>query len=234
VGLSPFFRFYGGKWRDTPRFYPAPVYGTIVEPFAGSAGYAVRYAERNVVLCEIDPIIAAVWDFLIHVSYGEIMDIPDLGPGESVDDLPVCQEARWLVGFWLNPGASSPRKSPSKWMRGGTRPRCSFWGWAVRERVAAQVGSIRHWRVFNCSYEDCPVTEPATWFVDPPYEGAGKHYRFGPSGIDYDALGKWCKELPGQVIVCENEGATWLPFEYLGDVRAARLGYRSVEVSWVS
>ena len=41
--LRPFFCYYGGKWRAAPK-YPPPEHDTIVEPFAGAAGYATRYA----------------------------------------------------------------------------------------------------------------------------------------------------------------------------------------------
>ena len=50
--MRPFFGFYGGKWRDAPKHYPFPEHDTIVEPFAGSAGYSVRYSDRNVILGE--------------------------------------------------------------------------------------------------------------------------------------------------------------------------------------
>ncbi len=231
--LRPFFGFYGGKWRDALKHYPSPAFDAIVEPFAGSAGYALRYADRDVVLSELDPIVASVWRYLIRVSSEEIRAIPDLGLDQIVDDLDVCQEARWLVGFWLNRGTSRPRTSPSRWMRDGIRPG-SFWGERVRETIASQVDRIRHWQVFNCSYELCPVDAPATWFIDPPYQGAGRHYRFGSSGIDYLELGEWCRSRRGQVIVCENAGAGWLPFRQLADVKTTRASSRSAEVSWVN
>ena len=31
--IRPFFGFYGGKWRDAPKYYPVPEHDTIVEPF---------------------------------------------------------------------------------------------------------------------------------------------------------------------------------------------------------
>ena len=71
--MRPFFGFYGGKWRDTPKYYPAPDHDTIVEPFAGSAGYSVRYADRNVILGEKDAVIFGVWDYLIRVPAHEIL-----------------------------------------------------------------------------------------------------------------------------------------------------------------
>jgi len=231
--LRPFFGYYGGKWRDAVKHYPAPAYDTIVEPFAGSAGYAVRYADRKVILCEVDPVVFGVWDYLVRATPEEILAIPDLDPGGTVDDLRVPQEARWLVGFWLNRGTASPRKSPSKWMREGVRPG-SFWGVRVRQTIASQVGAIRHWQVRNCSYERAPLSRKATWFVDPPYESAGKHYRFGSKQLDYTALAVWCKSRRGQVIVCENSGASWLPFRDVADVKTTRTGRRSVEAVWLS
>jgi len=230
--LRPFFGYYGGKWRDATRHYPEPYHETIVEPFAGSAGYSLRYAQRKIVLCEIDPIVAEVWRYLIRVQAAEIIAIPDLEPGQTVDDLRIAQEAKWLVGFWLNRGAASPRKSPSKWMREGRSPG-SFWGPRARYTIANQVCSIRHWKIFNCNYADAPVTSMATWFVDPPYECAGKYYRFGSRRLNYAALSAWCKTRPGQVIVCENEGASWLPFRTLADVKTTRAGHRSKEAIWL-
>ena len=53
--LRPFFGYYGGKWRDALKHYPEPDHETIVEPFAGSAGFSLRYAHRKIILCEIDP-----------------------------------------------------------------------------------------------------------------------------------------------------------------------------------
>lgn len=189
VGLRPFFGFYGGKWRDTPRLYPPPEHKTIVEPFAGSAGYSLRFPSKRVFLYERDPIIVGVWQYLIRVKSTEILKLPDLGPDESVDDLKVCEEARWLIGFWLNRGVARPRKRPSRWMRDRIRPG-SFWGERVRNTIPGQVDQIRHWKVRNKGYDRCRVTTEATWFIDPPYRVAGRHYRFGPDDIDrYSPLG---------------------------------------------
>lgn len=231
--LRPFFGYYGGKWRDAVKYYPTPIHDTIVEPFAGSAGYSLRYANRNIILYEIDPVLCGVWSYLISVKPKEILAIPDLDPDGSIDDLKVGKDAKALVGFWLNRGAASPRKTPSKWMRDGIRPG-SFWGPRVRQTIASQVDSIRHWKIRNCSYTACEVSDKATWFIDPPYQEAGKHYRFGSEQIDYHALAKWCKSRCGQVIVCENEGATWLPFDEIAEVKTTRAAKRSKEAMWVS
>lgn len=238
VKLRPFFGYYGGKWRDSLRLYAAPQHDTIVEPFAGSAGYSLRYFHKNIILCDKDPIIYGVWNYLIHASESEILGIPDVPLNGSIDDIFLSQEQRWLVGFWLNRAVAKPRKKPSSWMRSGIRPG-SFWGDRVRQTISSQLKYIRHWKVFKCSYEEAPVkinlNGPATWFIDPPYQRAGKHYTHGSKKIDFNALGTWCRSRKGQVMVCENQGANWLWFRPSGDSRSnagRRTGKPSKEVVW--
>ena len=216
MNLKPFFSYYGGKWRAAPH-YPAPKYDTIVEPFAGSAGYSLRYADRRVRLNDKDEIICGVWDYLIHAPSSEILALPE--QVAHVDELHISQEAKWLIGFWLNKGAASPCKTPSSWMRKGTHTN-SFLGTTIKNRIASQQQHIRHWKVFNLSYSNLILNGKATWYIDPPYIGAGKFYRHPSSGIDYNHLGAWCRGIRGHVIVCENEGADWLPFSNVMHVKA--------------
>jgi hypothetical protein len=203
--IHPFWTYYGGKWRAAPR-YPRPVYDTIIEPFAGAAGYSLRYADRNVVIVEKNPKVAATWRYLLRADASEVRALPLMEPGQTVSDLDVCEEARCLIGFWMNKGAVAPCKSPSRWA--AAYPDQS-WGTHIRERIASQVERIRHWRLIEGDYTDAPDVD-ATWFIDPPYIGAGKHY---PTKVaSFSALADWCRTRNGQVMVCENEGATWLPF----------------------
>jgi len=231
--LRPFFGFYGGKWRDSPRHYPPPAHTRIIEPFAGSAGYSIRNPHLEVILCELDEQIAAVWRYLIGATRDDILSIPDLPAGATTADLDIPQAARWLVGFWLNRGASRPRTRPSAWMRQGIRPG-SFWGDRVRNTIADQLPAIRHWQIVEGSYADLTVDPgPATWFIDPPYRDAGKHYHHGAADIDYHHLAEWCTTRPGQVIVCEAASADWLPFESLGGIKTTRATVRSAEAVWI-
>jgi hypothetical protein len=208
--LRPFFSFYGGKHRHVGS-YPAPLHGRVVECFAGSAGYATRYPSADMTLVDLDPVICGVWRYLIRTPEREIRALPLIAADESLDALGgVPQEARWLVGFWLGKALAAPRLTPSPWMRSGKWPRC-FWGESIRERIAQQVEHIRHWRVVEASYADIP-RPLATWFVDPPYIDKGVHYRRSSKGVDFAHLGAWCRSLPGQVMVCEQHGADWLPF----------------------
>src|ERR1017187_10399378 len=102
------FHRFGSKWRIAPR-YPAPVCETIIEPFAGSAGYSLRYPHHQVRLYDLDAIVCGIWDYLIKVSEAEVMALPtDI---RHVDELRgVPQEGRWVVGFWMNKGTTMPSK----------------------------------------------------------------------------------------------------------------------------
>lgn len=232
LGLKPFFKYFGAKWRIAPR-YPTPTHDTIVEPFAGAAGYSHRYPDKQVVLVDAYEVVVGIWQYLTRVSPEEVLALPDVV--ETVDELVgVPQEARWLIGFWVNAGVSAPCKKPSKWMKSGESPG-AYWGESARRRIAGQVELIRHWRVIHGSYRDAPDVE-ATWFVDPPYQVRGKDYPH--ADVDYEHLGRWCEERLGQVMVCENAGATWLPFEPFHDAHATpgsrRKRDRSKEVLWLA
>lgn len=210
----PFFSFYGSKWRAAP-YYPPPAHDEIVEPFAGSAGYSLRYPDRKVSLYEIDPVVAGVWQYLIRVSKAEILRLPI--QVESTECLKIPQEAKWLIGFWLNKASTAPCKTPSAWMRSGRCP-TQYWGESIRQRIADQVDTISHWQVHHGNYTSA-ISRQATWFIDPPYNcKAGCHYRY--HAIDYGSLATWCRHRHGQVLVCEAEGATWLPFQTFRTVKA--------------
>jgi site-specific DNA-adenine methylase len=233
VTLKPFFTYFGGKYRAATH-YPSPRHDLIIEPFAGAAGYSLRHHTKNVYIIDKDPTVAALWQWLIRVPAERIRALPLIV--EDVRVLDVEPEAKSLIGFWLNKGTPAPRNTPSKWMRDGTHS-SSFWGVKVRERVASQVDAIRHWVCDHGSYEDVDPNAVATWYIDPPYMKAGTNYRESSKNIDFEKLGSWCRQRAGQVIVCENEGADWLPFRPFKTVKANESrsgGKQSVEVIWTN
>lgn len=203
--------YYGGKAASS-RYYPEPLHETIVEPFAGGAGYALRWWDRDVVLVEKYEVLADVWRYLIHEPPEKILSLPMIGDEQTVDDFDISPTEKHLIGFWLNAGVSAPVKSPSRWMKENRSTRKGSWWTAEnRERLARLSECVSHWTVVCGDYTRAPDIE-ATWFIDPPYQVAGKHYKNGSSGVDYPDLGDWCQNRLGQVIVCENVGADWLPF----------------------
>lgn len=120
-------------------------------------------------------------------------------------------------------------------MKSGLRPK-SYWGDECKRRLASQIDYIKHWCVICGSYDNIDNQE-ATWFIDPPYQkSCGRQYKFNE--IDYTKLANWCRSRKGQVIVCEQEGADWLPFKPLtvakGSSGRQKGSLYSREVVWVN
>lgn len=225
--MRPFFPFYGSKW-NIARYYPAPHHAHVVEPFAGSAGYSTFHGVRRVSLVDADPIIVGVWDYLIRASSADIEALPLLPMiGDSTDNYALPQEAKWLIGFWLNRGSASPKKSRTAFSARADKAQLN-WGARAKERIISQLDDIRGWSIRHGSYEDAATAQPTTYFVDPPYGDKGKFYRVRMTPCR--KLGAWCEGLDGQVIVCEGAGADWLPFKPLGNFKTTK--GRALEVMW--
>jgi site-specific DNA-adenine methylase len=215
----PAFSYYGAKFRAA-RHYPPPMHDTIIEPFAGAAGYSMHYWDRDVILVDLDECIAGVWDLLIEWSPDDIRALPLVDQDTNIRELDVPPAAQWLIGYWCGCGCPHPRVTPTAWHLQDESYRNKTWSADTREHVALVCERVSHWTVIHGSYIDAPETE-ATWFVDPPYQDQGKHYRHGSRDLDYSALADWCRARRGQVMVCEQDGADWLPFEPLADFQSA-------------
>ncbi len=234
------FPYYGSKIRAAAKYPAPPKDWTIVEPFAGAAGYSCRYPDRDIHLYDADPVVCGVINHLIKATPNDILGLPTLKDQQTVDDFDLSKDEKALIGFWLNNGVASPAKRLSAWGRQQQDDMPSnLWGERCRARLAKAVEQINHWTCTNASYKDINTLNfdpcETVWFVDPPYMGAGKFYKHPSSGIDYIHLSQWCKCLRGQVIVCENMGANWLPFEQLYEMRGAARGRKkSVEAIWTN
>lgn len=206
------FSYMGSKWRLAKK-YGCPQSELVIEPFAGGACYSLYWDAPKVLLYDINPIIAGMWQYLIAAKESEIASLPlDF---EMVDELDVCQEAKWLIGFWITKGNTHPNKSRSAWARQYRYATdCKVWNDPVRRRIAAQLHKIRNWKIVCADYRECPDIV-ADWFIDPPYQNVTREYAY--SDIDYPALSEFCLSRAGRVVVCENVGATWLPFTSFAD-----------------
>ena len=119
------FYYYGRKQKIFDK-YPKPNFDTIVEPFAGSAAYSMNYYKKNVILIEKDKRIADLWKYLIEVEPEEILSLPIIEKGESLNDVKyefLTTNQKSIIGFFLNPGSAQPKKSPGK-----------FCGWTEKNR----------------------------------------------------------------------------------------------------
>lgn len=228
------FYFYGGK-RRLARFYPPPLNKTVVEPFAGSAAYSVRHlqpvkgvrAVERVVLVEKDPRVCEIWEQLLAMDPDELLDYPIPKAGERTSD------------FLVMTSACSNRIARTAEMTVTNRMP------VVLNRMFKQIATaLPHIKgrveIIQGDYIDAPSIE-ATWFIDPPYHVDGRAQSRGMGyaegcdsySLDYEALANWCRERRGQKIVCEQQGAAWLPFEHLRLARNS-IGNEAAEVVWVN
>jgi hypothetical protein len=202
---------YYGRKSKIVQHYPKPVHQTIVEPFAGTAVYSLYHDnwKRQIILVEKDILIIRLWRYLQQAQPKDILALPDVQLGTDIRQFTqLCDEERWLMGFCNSRGTASPRHIVSKW----GRIRC-LWE-DVKPRIASNLYKIRHWEIIAGSYEICPDWT-ATWFIDPPYTYGGHAYKCSNKDIDYTRLSEWCINRTGQVMVCENDKATWMDFKPL-------------------
>lgn len=230
--MRPFFSYYGSKWTGA-KYYGAPRHDLIVEPFAGSASYATRWDCKHVKLYDVSPDIFDLWSWLIGCSVEEISRIPDSFDNYS-EVLSLERGPQLLVRFWIAKGRAEPSGALSPWyFQWRNSHDCRVWGAAVKRRIINQKPKIEHWTIERKAWWEIELV-PAHWHVDPPYNNeAGSRYPH--HDIDFVALAKWCRNLPGDVDVCENVGASWLPFEPLYEVvtsRGRRNGVVSREAVW--
>lgn len=208
--------YFGGKSKIA-HLYPAPAHDLIVEPFAGSAAYAWLHrrkadgTRRSVWLNDLDDRTYSIWRFLTNPVSTEVVEtyVPEtVEPGMKVSELipPEWPGLIELCRAEANQGTQGARGVHDQVTKMGAK--C----WKVRRKALAVIPEVVTWSVTNAPYESLSNVE-ATWFVDPPYIGAGVRYRMGSDRIDYSELGWWCLGRRGQTVVCENVGAQWLDFQ---------------------
>lgn len=219
------FKYFGAKYK-LARVYPSPIFPIIVEPFAGSASYAVHHRRlvERVILIEKDAQVVDLWLRLLSMSADEIRSMPVLAAGSMSDDI--------LYAF---AAGRTTRDTPSGEFVVSPRMEQRFQ--PMIERVASVVDECRHFEVIEGDYTDAPDVA-ATWFIDPPYQSMGGRwdrtrggrYLYGNKDFDYSALAQWSVSRRGQVIACEQGGADWLPWN--GSVEAPDNTHRRYTEVW--
>ena len=128
------FSYYGSKSKVVD-LYPSPKFGKIIEPFAGSARYSLKYFDREVILVDKYPVIVDLWKWLQQASEADIMSLPNLENGQSLDNFDLPKEAKYLIGFCINGGSAQPKKTVK-----------DFSNWNEQKRIIAKsLFKIRHW-----------------------------------------------------------------------------------------
>lgn len=214
------FSYYGSKGKIVG-CYPYPKYDKIIEPFAGSARYSLKHFEKDILLVDKYEVIVRVWHYLQAASEQDILALPKLKRGDSTRNYNLSDVEREFLGFLVCNGVDSPRYNVG-----------SLDGINVArdlKRIASELYKIRHWKIVFDDYRNIKNVE-ATWFIDPPYEFGGEYYKLGNKHIDYGELAGWCKTRNGQIIVCENSKASWLPFKQMAEMSGTK--YKTTEVIW--
>jgi len=222
------FAYFGAKHKLASGYDP-PLYDTIIEPFAGSAGYSCRWASHStrIILVEKDARVVELWRELQEMTPAGL----DLIESQLADDRCTHPFLGALAGSKGLAGALSGKSQK-------VTPRMSKDWPSTRSRIEKTLLRLRSWEIIHGDYTDAPDTE-ATWLIDPPYQpllsdaphAAGNAYREGAQGIDYQYLANWCRTRRGQVMVCEQEPAAWLPF-VTHQTHMTATGIERVEVLW--
>lgn len=199
--------YYGAKTNVVKR-YPPPKYGKVIEPFAGTARYALEYYDREVIILDKYEVVVKIWQWLQMCSPKDILKLPNMKQGERVDQFNFdCVEAKWLMGFIIGFMTESPRTTAT--IRLTQRPNAVNY---TLNRIANNLFKIKNWDIRLGTYDDLENVE-ATWFVDPPYQYGGHLYKHNNKSIDFSYLSDWCRSRKGQVIVCETIKADWMDFK---------------------
>ncbi|MGB1041629.1 MAG: hypothetical protein ACPGVD_12200 [Flavobacteriales bacterium] len=214
--------YYGSKSKLV-HYYPKPKFDLIIEPFAGSAKYSLKYFEKDVLLIDKYEKLVRIWKWLQKCSINDIKKLPSPKLGEAINrEMFDCDEQFWLMGFIVQDGVNAPRKTVSKFVANRNIE-------TKKKNIYENLFKIKHWEIKHGTYEDIQNTK-ATWFIDPPYQYGGEYYIESNKKIDFQYLGKWCKTRNGQVIVCENTKANWLPFNAMVEFQGTI--HKTTEAIW--
>ncbi len=197
--------YYGSKSKLV-KFYKEPLHDKIIEPFAGSARYSLMHYEKDVLLVDKYEPIIEMWHWLQAATDSDLDNLPRLNQGDNLDDFNLSRGEFLFMSFIVNEGTTGLRKTTTK----RAAPKIDF---KIRTTKSI-LPKIKHWDIRLGDYKDIP-NQKATWFIDPPYFKGGEYYPKGNKDINYNNLSNWCKSRDGQVIVCENSNANWLPFKTL-------------------
>ena len=64
------FSYYGSKSKIV-HLYPTPKFDKIIEPFAGSARYSLRFWQKDILLVDKSELVIEVWHYLQNASKNE-------------------------------------------------------------------------------------------------------------------------------------------------------------------
>ena len=213
---GPLFKWFGSKWLSS-KILPIPKYDSIIEPFAGGAGYSLRHFAKDVTIYEKNVHIYELWEYLISAAtYSDIREIPlNIPVGTDIRTIGLNKGQELLLKNWQRTNNVGECWTISPW---GNMP--GQWTESTRARISEEHSCIAHWDLggkngFHSFVE--VVNNEVTWFIDPPYK---YNYLYGDKAFDYQLMVNGIDGVAGEIIVCEaicpktNQMPNYLPFKF--------------------
>lgn len=213
--------YYGSKSKIVD-LYPPPKYNKIIEPFAGTGRYSLKYWENDILLIDKADIIINIWHYLQSCSKKDILKLPILKPGVDIRTVNLEEHEVNFMRFFIGQGMGEPIWKVTK----RTSEKRQI---ALRNKIANNLYKIKHWKILKDDYKNIN-NEEAVWFIDPPYQFGGHKYIESNKNIDFKNLAAWSKSRLGQVIVCENNKASWMDFKPMVKINGSHA--KSIECIW--
>lgn len=219
------FSYYGSKSKIV-NYYPPPKFNKIIEPFAGSARYSLKYWQKEILLIDKSDAIINVWNYLINATEKDILSLPDIHQGDNLKDFNITEEERFIIYCCATGGGAGSGNG----YKITASDESGFNSWNKDKiRISKELFKIRHWKTKKGSYEAI-LNEECTWFIDPPYQFGGHKYKENNKKLNFTELAEWCKSRTGQAIVCENTKSSWLPF--LPMIEMTGIMFKTTEAIW--
>ena len=81
------------------QYYPSPTHDKIIEPFAGSARYSLRYFEKDILLVDKYKVIVDIWHYLQRASVSDILGLPRLEVRQDLRDFNLSEVEKLFMGY---------------------------------------------------------------------------------------------------------------------------------------
>lgn len=184
--------YYGSKSKII-NYYPSPKYSKIIEPFAGSARYALKYFDRDILLVDKYDVIIKIWKYLQQCSPKDIIGLPTLSKGKSISDFNLSEDESLFLGMLAGVSSTQPRNKISYFASSKNGNKNIF------KVIASHLFKIKHWEIKLGSFTEIENQN-------------ANAYVMSNKLINFKELSDWCINRQGQTIVCENTKADWMNF----------------------